>query len=206
MHPNKNLHRTSLLWVAILVVTTGLLSGCGIFSPDETKEKPPVDTGPGIVPQTTQDAVVNNFKVSYEKKLIEEYDKVLDENFVFYFAQTDVDQLGVEPSWNRAAEMASATKMFTGQPGTTPGGQPQEPITGFQLTLNPDTPAWDDNVPAQYAGTQRRSYSVTMTVTFQGGGTVAVRGIQDFYVAPVQVNGTTLYKLRYWVDFGIPGA
>lgn len=161
---------------------------------------------PSTFPLTVPDYVIWNLVSAYNRTAVVAYDGVLDENFVFYFAQSDVDQLGVPASWGRASEMASTTKMFTGQPGTTPGGQPQEPITGFQLTLTPDTPAWNDNVPSQYAGTLRRSYSAHLTVTFQGGGTVAVRGIEDFYVAPTTIGGETLYSLRYWVDFGVPGA
>lgn len=206
MHPNRTLHHKSLLWVASLVVATSLLSGCGLFSPDETEPDGTVPPPPEYPRATTPDLVVSNFERAYEEKSIAEYDKLLDSAFTFFFSQTDVNQLGVEPSWDRAAEMASATKMFSALPGTTPGGQPQEPIQSFQVLLEQETTTWDSNVPSQYAGTLRKSYNVNMTVFFQGGGSVAVRGIQDFYVAPVDVDGTTIYKLRYWVDFGIPGA
>lgn len=151
---------------------------------------------------TTPDIFLGNFQAAWSGRRIELYSNLLDNSFVFYFSQQDVNGLGVPVSWGRAAELASATKMFSGQPGTTPGGQPVRPIESISLALLPETLSWDSNVPVQYSGTLRRTYSVAMNVQFAGGGVLFVQGLHDFYVAPVLVSGQTLYRLRYWVDFG----
>jgi hypothetical protein len=199
MHPSRPTLRTSLLLLCALLAAQLLLSGCGIFSPQEPKDKK--STTPPDELATTPDILVKNFTKCYTGKNIDLYEKVLHPQFQFFFAQQDVSVLGVA-SWDREHEIRSTTNMFTGVTGTKPDGSQQPGIQSITLTLSP-IGEWTTNVDAQYLGTQKHSYTVDMAVTYKGDSIDQVGGIQDLYVAPVIQNGQTIYQLKFWVDDGV---
>ena len=87
--------------------------------------------------------------------------------------------------------------MFTGADGA--GG---ERIEGINLRLFAQGDSW---VPAGNdfpAGTLRRDYSVEMIVTFVGGDTATVNGIQNFFVLNVGTESEPEFQLRHWRDTG----
>lgn len=183
--------------LCLVVLLAGLLAGCSEGTDPRCCDPPPDQL-------TTPDAVIAVLVAAYERRAIETYDRVLDEGFTFQFAPGDMEQLEQGVSWDRAAEMSSAARMFSGQPGTRPDGSPIEPIQSFLLRLSAESAAWDSATTASFPGTIHRTYGAEMIVYFQGGGTLEIRGTQDFYLVAVQVEGQTQYRIRHWVDLCMP--
>lgn len=194
------------------VALAALTGGCGIFSPNEVK---PGDEGGGGTPPKpfpearTESILIDNLVRAYNERNPEEYEEMLHELFVFYFAPDEVDVLGQGLSWDRARDVKSAYNMFYSQPGQKPDGSPQAPVQRIQLKLTPDDgdAPWTDQVAEEFAGTTMKRYKVDMDVFYTEGNPNQVKGLQEFYAVPVQVereDGTTvtIYKLKFWRDLG----
>lgn len=184
-------HFTLLLALSSLVFA----GGCGIFSPDEKKE----DGGGGgtqYVENTTPDAVIANFITAYNAMDDEYYWDLRHPDFKFEFASADVVDLGLpsgELDWQEDGD--NTARMFNGEPGDGVGA-----IQSIDLQLDAEG-QWSGNVEQSFPdGTLKRSYSVTMNVTFTDGNTQPVSGIQDFYVISDGAGG---WLLRHWRDNGV---
>jgi hypothetical protein len=198
-----------ILTLAGILMAAAALSGCGIFSPNEVK---PDEEKPNNTPYplaTTQDQLIDNFQRAYNERNYEEYDDMLADGFVFYFAPDEVGELGQGVSYDRAQDTRSTWNMFNNQGGTTPDGDPVPPVQKLQLTLVPDEvgSVWTDQVAEDYAGTTMKRYKVDMLVTYADGSREQVVGLQEFYAVPVEISaedGTaiTVYQLKYWKDLG----
>lgn len=176
-------------------------AGCGIFSPDTASDGP--GGGGGFPAMTTPDQAVENFARAWEERNYEEYEKILDEGFVFYFAQEDIDNNAVPgESWPRVEELQSADRIFN-------AGGTSRSVTSISIVLNP-IDSWTDQVAPEFAGTQKRTYFVNMNVNYSNGDIGDVRGQQVFYVAPttqnIEGNDVTVYKLKFWRDLGFSEA
>lgn len=145
------------------------------------------------------DDVVATLQSSYVERNFVAYDALLSDEFTFAFAPDDVAS-GLPSVYDRAQDLLVTQRMFTGQPGQTPGGDPIPPISGFQLVLTP-VGNWTTSVPAELAGTQKRGYDAELVVSFTDGSVARVGGIQEFYVEEVSAG---VYQLRFWQDFGVP--
>jgi hypothetical protein len=187
-----------------------LIAGCGIFSPDETKD-PPVDTGGGeFVPATTPDLVMQNFQNAWEQLNFAEYSKLLATEYTFYFDPADeLDAYVGGPSWSLQDELASVQAMFSNQSGVDPVTEEViPPIVSIEFTsFLPLDPDWQDPGSEElYAGTVRQRYRVSMRVTYQGEAlTTLVSGVNYFYVAPIEVDGEMLWQIKIWEDRGNEG-
>lgn len=104
--------RRNLLLAIIVVV--GIIVAC-----DETKECfecgcPGVicDDFPRLIKDLThREDVFNNIEVAYNKRRIDYYRGVLDQNFTFFLSTGDVNN-GLPVSWNRPDEIDVNTKLF----------------------------------------------------------------------------------------------
>jgi hypothetical protein len=180
-------------------------AGCGDdFAPSAPAERPTP-----YPEATTQDLLVDNLTRAYNEGSTDEYDKLLHEGFVFYFAPDEVAEIGMGVSWDRAQDVASARRMFTAQPGHAPDGNPVAPVQKLQLTLVPedDGAGWTDQVSQDFAGTTMRRFEVDMRVTYTSGNSERITGLQEFYAAPKTVmakdgSAVTVYRLKYWRDLG----
>ena len=65
-----------------------------------------------IKPQTSEDNVLDNFQVAYRKKLINEYARLLANDFQFYFDPVTRAQLGIE-FWTRTEDSLRTEQLFT---------------------------------------------------------------------------------------------
>jgi hypothetical protein len=191
------------LALAVSILSAGW-SGCGDdFAPSTEAEQP--DVYPDA---TTRDLLVDDLVRAYNERNAGEYEKLLDAGFVFYFAPEEIEDLGQGASWNRAQDVASAQRMFMGQPGQTPDGNPVGPVQKIQLTLVPnDGAGWTDPGSEDFAGTTMRRFKVDMLVTFISGSREQVSGLQVFYAAAKTLeakdgSAITVYRLKYWRDLG----
>ncbi len=190
----------------VLVLALVFSSGCGIFSPDESKDTPPPPGGGDFQPATSPDLLMENFKKAWEQMSIVEYEKLLATDFLFFFDPNDnLDDFVGGPSWDRTKELATATNMFSNQPGFDPVKQVAiPPILKIEFTTFSKINDWaDPGTDPLYAGTIRATYKVAITVTLQGSDQLTrVTGDNDFYVEPVQVDGKTLWVIKVWEDRG----
>jgi hypothetical protein len=197
--------RRRLLPVALLAIGL-LVVGCGIFSPDQSKTPPGGGGGNSFPPSTSPDILMQNFENAWQQMNIVEYEKLLDDEFQFFFSPSDSLQDFVGESWDRTKELASTGAMFSNQPGSDPKtGEPISPILSIEFTnFSPQLPGgWiDPGTDPLYAGTVLGRYKVGITVTFQAEGQISyVTGDNDFYVKGYpQQDGTTLYKIKVWED------
>ena len=164
-------------------------------------------------PRTTSPPVViENLEKAWEQMHALEAERFLDEDYVFWFAPQDVDDVGTT-SWDRAAELAAVSNLFSGQPGVRPDGQGGTElvpaVVSIDLQLQPVegwTVDFDDGL--EFADAEYRAvFDADMTVRYAGSDLVSqVVGRQAFYVKErlVDLGGTetVLYFLHAWRDLG----
>lgn len=92
----------SWVLIVLLVMTSGIVA-CG---GDDDPVAPPLLPLP-----STREGVLTKIESAYNKRRIDWYNAVLDQNFIFYLAPRDV--VGNMPdSWNRADEIDLNTRLF----------------------------------------------------------------------------------------------
>jgi hypothetical protein len=193
--------------VLLLILIAALMAGCGIFSPDESKnndggDPPPTDFGAA----TSPDKLMENFKNAWEQRSLVEYQKLLDDQFQFFFDPNDGLDQYVGPSWGYTEELDSAKSIFQGDSGFDYIKQETiPPVLSIQFTTFAKIIDWE-NPPTDplYEGTLRARYKVGISVSFQGvEQTTLVTGDNDFYVIKVpQTDGPDIYKIKVWEDQG----
>ena len=217
----------SLALVLLASFAVLALSGCGIFSPDESDDGDgpgPVDdfkpTGVADVPDATaRNNVIYNLERAYELLNYEEYEKLIHETYVFRVDPAEIDIVG-SAELSAFEDLESTYAMFNGETGLEPR---LDPVTGLptgefdvvpavqtiELDLTPDSASsWTLMEDGEFAGSWRRVYDVDMTVTYSGDGRIdTIRGKQVFYVTKGTLEGDTsgkeYWQLRAWEDQGI---
>jgi hypothetical protein len=105
------MHKRSILIFLSLVVVAGLTSSC-ILDPKETKE----DGGkrPQVVYKdlTQKDDVLHNLELAYNERDMKEYERLLDDAFIFIFSPEDFSKGDTPQQWDRDAEVGSNTKIL----------------------------------------------------------------------------------------------
>jgi hypothetical protein len=97
--------------IGLLVATSGVMA-CGGGDDDPVLPPPPP-------PPSTREGVLTKIESAYNKRRIDWYNGVLDQNFTFYLAPGDV--VGNMPdSWNRADEIDLNTRLFDRNYATLP--------------------------------------------------------------------------------------
>ena len=93
-----------LLLLAFILVVTGV-SAC-IFDPPKDNDDGDDDDDTTVVfdPLITPESVISNMEKAYNARKIQEYKRLLDENFVFFGAPGDVGDGIVPEQWDRATE------------------------------------------------------------------------------------------------------
>ncbi len=114
-----------------------------------------------FLPLTTREAVLNNLELGWVKRNAGRIDELLDENFTFYFSPGDVGG-GLPPSWNRAAELAATTALFTSNQVQYPVG----PVCrSIRVDLQLDNVTWTE-VPIPVAAYGEGWYTATVPYTY----------------------------------------
>ncbi len=186
--------------VAIAAICLLAIGGPGcIFSPEE--KKPPEgcdDCGSIFEELTSPENVLLNLELAYDEQNLNEYKKILDPDFTFFFDPGDVnDPTDPTPQqWGVAEEEQSASNMFNG----VPNGEGFA-IVDIDLDLVMANLNWIDTTPEDFpdetwkTATVDYSFSIAATqdLTFiNSGGAKA-----QFTVRP-QSDGT--WKLVEWQD------
>jgi hypothetical protein len=201
---------------ALIGFATACFVACGCFfggCTDDDDRSPTRPPAPLFAEATTPDRLVLNFVSAHGERNIEEYADVLAEDFLYFFAPEDVD---LSPSnqgyWERLRDVSATARMFAGQPGRLPNGDPQPAIETLELDLIAVDPDWIDGADdgPEYVGTSRRCYEVDATVSYVGSDLESrLLGRQCLYVVAVILDEgedteRTVYRLRFWRDLGRP--
>ena len=212
MHAWYERARRATLYCFTLFLVTALGSGCGIFSPDESKDDG--GGGPSVdFPLATEPTIlIANFEKAWENLNILEYENVLHPDFYFWFAPDDIAEINTS-SWGRAEEVQSVGNMFSGETGVEKGENGEDvtvpAIVSFTMQLV-QLEGWRDDFDdgAEFAGADFRSrFAVTMEVRYTDAGRItAVTGDQFFYAKRVStvIDGQSvdIYQLFAWKDTG----
>jgi len=115
-----------------------------LWACDEDSPRRIVDPPAGFPPATTEDQLVQNLVDAFNARNHGESERLLHDDFVFRFADEDIDPTrGIPMFWDRARDVASTEAMFTGQEGRLDPetGTSGPPVQSIQLTLSART-AW----------------------------------------------------------------
>ncbi len=96
-----------LVWGGVFVALAGFAWGCG-----EELVGDPGDLPPGYLPQTSPENVLQNLQVSYQRREIEEYVKLLDPVYIFKFQQADIPPDLPREYWNRDEDSTMVAALF----------------------------------------------------------------------------------------------
>ncbi len=208
--------RARLTTLFILAVALLASSGC-LFNP--TEKVGPDDPGPEYLNYNTAENLIQNFKEAWNHMDYTEYrDHILYdgeaaapdgedyEAFKFYFIEDDGEY---GDSWGVEEEKIHTEALFSGnssQDGDTPGVESIsltfENLSVWSVPTNPFN-VEGDSYPA---GTQFRRYQTDMDINLKGtieGTEINVLLVNDtveFYVIPIDVDGSTEYRLWKWLD------
>jgi hypothetical protein len=186
----------SVICIVLLAAFAG--SGC-IFSPDK---EPPKETQ-NYVPQTTPENVLVNLQVSYRRREITQYAKLLHPEFIFKFQTVDIENVGKE-FWTRDEDSTKTANLFEA-----------DPVTEIKIDLTYGRADDDIDIDME-PGTKHIRVNPTFLEVEEtlaaGNTTFRVDGdIQDmFFVRGAEADSTTWY-LWEWRDLpsgsgsGAPG-
>ena len=186
--------KTPLLLV--LIVSAIPILGCG--EDDPVEEPTPIcyfDCGPN-----NGERVLANLEASYNRKNIAELDKLLDPNFVFFFAPADVGG-NVPSQWGRAEEMFMTRRLFDQNPN-----QPGTWSIDVDLKFDPAI-QWVDVIPAAFP--DEVWYMATVPYEFSAQfesreAWITSSGAQaQFTVRNTGTSADPLWKLVEWRDLDV---
>lgn len=222
--------RTLLRSLALVLLASFAIlavSGCGIFSPDESDDDDGGNTGGEYRPTgngdvsdgTARNNVIYNLERAYEQLDYLAYSSLIHQEYVFRVDPAEINIVG-QAELSAAEDLESTEAMFSQQFGEEPVLDPVTglptgeyvqvpPVQSIELDLTPDSASsWTLMEDGEFAGTWRRVYDVDMTVTYVGDGRIdTIRGKQVFYVTTGTIEGDTsgklYWQLRAWEDQGI---
>jgi len=175
------------LVIFILFVTGALIFGCShdsdILGPE-----------PGAYRfSASPDILMENFEKAYTAMDLEEYGKLLHEDFIFSFQACDVEKLGLsEDHFTREDELITASHMFGRKPYVKASGQVVAPILeierlGKWITMDdPDKP-----------GLLKGIFQVDIVMDRGKAGNLSIRGTCVFFVVGSERVG---FQMIGWVD------
>lgn len=172
---------------ALLALSSLLLPGCG--EQDATAPTPTEPVAYAIA--DTPDQLVENFARAHDEKNLQEYSRVLHEDFEFHYLPEAGSSAA--SSQARSEELSSADRVFRGRPGRDANGGELAPVSNIDFELQPFEP-WQDLGGDRH----RRVYQASMTVSHSDGSIREVAGLQQLTVA----RDGEEYRLVGWRDLG----
>ena len=177
----------SMLRVAVLASAAVALLALGC-SDDPAKPK---DTAPRYPEATSPEIVISNLLLSYKDRNIEQFEKLLHEDYIWH------NQQGETPAFYARSEDIDLTRnMFLAVKHLLPNTNLW--LDKLVLELEPPRP-WNPvtdigGVPCEGCFETSRIYLVT-AMTSGGAITYLPTDLVQIFVAPVDANGTTVYRI-----------
>ena len=156
---------------------------------------------PDVDPPQTRDDVLNELQVAYNQRSLLEYQKLLDTDFLFFFADADVND-PVDPvpeSWGWDDEMAATGHLFD------PAYEGDEdPVTRISLTLQA-SPNWTPTEPEdpRFAGETWYVNVARYNLFVQTAGPTDFQAVDiqtEFTVRQSEVDGHMEWRIVRWRD------
>ena len=180
------------LFVFILIVMGVLVFGC---SPDSDILGP--ETGAYRF-SASPDILMENFETAYAAMDLEEYGKLLHEDFIFSFQACDVEKLGLSKDhFTREDELITAGHMFARKPYVKSNGQVVDPILDIVFLRFERAGEWVPMDDPDRPGLLKGTYLVDIRMDRGTAGSLSIRGTCVFFAVGSENAG---YRLIGWVD------
>ena len=151
--------KVSILILIVTVIATGLLiSGCG--DDPAYRPTPPGNQASNFKNLQNKDDVLYNLELAYNKRNFEEFEKLLDDDFVFILSESDYNSGEVDaPQWDRVRELSVNQQIF--DPNLDSGLR----VISIDLSLDYSAGNWtplppDTNHPTETWYTQTVGYDL----------------------------------------------
>jgi hypothetical protein len=119
--------------IAVLVLIGFVVLGLNSCILDPKKDDPGDQPPPSYRDLQLRDDVFFNLQQAYNNRNLERYEELLDDDFIFFFSNTDVQSGAVQyAQWERAAEVNATRNLF--DPNFTKPGL--EPASSINLRLD----------------------------------------------------------------------
>ena len=175
--------RSRALATLVFFAAAALFSGC-LFGPDD-KETP--STPPDVVykPLTDKDNVIYNLVTSYNNANIDEYTKLIHDDYIWFNQAEDVVMHGAEEFVLRDEDLARTANLFAARKGTHPDAALH--LAKLELELYPGS--WTqiteiEGIPCEDCWTTTREYYLTL-VFKNAEMTFVANDLVKFTVVPV---------------------
>lgn len=100
-----------------LALSVVILSCTVLFCSTERVSEPVIEDPPGLPAAATIDILLDNFQEAYSTMSYVEYERLLDDSYLFVFDPRDVNETnGFKELWSRGDDLDSARRMFGGEP------------------------------------------------------------------------------------------
>lgn len=157
---------------------------------------------PGYQDLNCRDDVLINLDLSYNNRNYAEFEKLLDNEFLFYFSEADHSGGQVPISWDRAAETAATTNLFD---PNLPG-----PLraTGVYVHLSYPAGEWTSVPVIDIHDPDLRTWyskEVVYNITVQTVSGVDYKGNNlkaQFLIRQVEIDGKQTWQIVLWRDIG----
>lgn len=182
--------KASVLFILILLGT--LVFGC---SPDSSIVGP--EPGAGRF-SASADILMENFREAYTAMDLDEYEKLLHEDFIFSFKACDVEKLGLSKDhFTREDELSTTAHMFARKPYVKSSGQVVAPILKIEFLRFEREGAWVAMDDPDRPGLVKGVYQVDIRMDRGTAGSLSIRGTCVFFAVGNESHG---YRLIGWVD------
>ncbi|MCK9995387.1 MAG: hypothetical protein KAH56_03790 [Candidatus Krumholzibacteria bacterium] len=178
--------------IFILVATGALIFGC---TPDTEILGPE----PGAYRfSATPDILMENFEKAYTAMDLEEYGKLLHEDFIFSFQACDVEKLGLSKDhFTREDELITASHMFGRKPYVKSNGSVIDPILEIDFLRFELAEDWVPMDDPDRPGLLKGIFHVDIFLDRGEAGSLSIRGTCVFFVVGSERVG---FRLIGWVD------
>lgn len=175
----------------------------------DAEQKPPDNDKPRPVVYKSlheRDDVIENLETAYNQRNIDQYKRLLDNDFIFHFSQTDVDNQTVNvENWDRAAEIAATQNIF--DPNFNPPNG-RAPISSIDLaiTFRAGEDDWlrvTPSDPVKYPGEVWYEQTVGYFLTVQAGDlTLTSQNTinASFVIRFAEADGDSIWRIIAWRD------
>jgi len=187
------------------IIALAVLASLAAFVSCEDPVAPPVNTTPRLVLNSPTE-VIEAFVKSYNDRDHAEYKQILDAEFEFFFAPSDVaGNPPIPQSWDRDTDVTCTGNMFNPNWVDPDPTYPVPPISKMQLTLYLQAAVWEDwKDPGHPDETWKRA---TMRYDYRiyAGENLYVVGTDpraQFTCRPIKFAGKQQWRLVEWHDLG----